>query len=105
MHQGIPQTTPDDLRQRLADGEELLIVDVREPAERQAYALESSIHIPLMQIPQRIDELPTDRPVVFVCSAGARSMNAALFAAPYGVRAENLAGGLSAWVQSQRHDA
>jgi rhodanese-related sulfurtransferase len=54
--------------------------------------------MPLMTVPQRVDELPTDQPVYVVCAVGGRSAQAATFLATRGVDAVNVDGGTGEWV-------
>lgn len=80
--------------------EELVIIDVRRPDE-----FEGELgHIPgarlivLDTLPERINELPTDRTVVFVCRSGGRSGRATAFAHEHGLeRALNMTGGMIEW--------
>jgi rhodanese-related sulfurtransferase len=76
----------------------LTLVDVREASERAAVQPGvKSLHIPLGSLSARIGELPTDRPVAFVCAAGGRSAKAARIAHDAGLEAWNVTGGMSAW--------
>lgn len=83
------------------DGDEPpLMVDVRERWEWDAGNLGplGSVHIPLDQLRDRLDELPRERPLVTVCRVGARSAQAALWLREDGHPAvANLRGGLMAW--------
>lgn len=78
------------------------ILDVREPYEFAAGHIEGSVHIPLLQLQERISELDAGRPVVCVCQVGQRSAEAARFLTTHGVEAHNLDGGLTEWVASGR---
>jgi rhodanese-related sulfurtransferase len=75
----------------------LVLVDVREDNERARGFAPGSRHLPLRQLKQRPGELPTDRPVAFICQAGRRSAMAATAARGAGLDACNVAGGMSAW--------
>jgi adenylyltransferase/sulfurtransferase len=85
----------------LLEGDEPpLIVDVREAWEWEVdnLAARGSVHVPLERVPERLDELPTDRPLVMVCRVGSRSAQAALWLRESGHPAvANLRGGLMAW--------
>ena len=76
---------------------EVTLLDVREPWEWQAGHIDGSVHIPLMQLPLRLQELPDDRPIVTVCRTGARSDDAAEFLRRSGFEAHNLDGGVADW--------
>lgn len=74
-----------------------LFVDVREPYEWDSGHLEGSIHIPIGQITQRVDEIDSSRKVVVVCQVGQRSELVANWLSEQGFDAHNLEGGLAAW--------
>lgn len=76
---------------------ELVLVDVRDARERAQGRPPRSLHVPLGELGDRLDELPTDRTVAFVCQSGMRSAAAARRAARSGRRAANVRGGLVAW--------
>jgi len=88
------------LRTRLASGEEIFILDVREPDEVAEWAFPGAVNIPLGELPERTNELPTDKPIVVTCHMGGRSAAAAEALVRAGWPAENLAGGALAWVAS-----
>jgi rhodanese-related sulfurtransferase len=79
----------------------LVLVDVREASERARGFAPGSQHLPLGQLKRRLRELPTDRPVAFICQTGRRSAMAATAARRAGVDAHNVAGGMIAW---ERHN-
>lgn len=88
--------TPAELRARLTNGD-CQVVDVREGDERAAGHLAESIHIPLDDLVDHLDELDVERPVVAVCHSGTRSERAAAELQQVGFRADSLEGGLLAW--------
>jgi rhodanese-related sulfurtransferase len=53
--------------------ESIMLIDVREPDEFATGAFKTAVNIPTDQLEKKINELPTDKPIVFVCSTGARS--------------------------------
>jgi rhodanese-related sulfurtransferase len=79
----------------------LVLVDVREASERARGFAPGSQHLPLGQLKRRLRELPTDRPLAFICQTGRRSAMAATAARRAGVDAHNVAGGMIAW---ERHN-
>lgn len=96
----MQQLTVADLATRLAAGESLCIVDVREPWEVDIGRLPDSLHIPMGQITRRLDELPTDKPLVCLCHHGMRSQQVAMFLAHQGFSPVfNLTGGIDAWAR------
>jgi molybdopterin/thiamine biosynthesis adenylyltransferase/rhodanese-related sulfurtransferase len=97
LNNGIPQITAKELKQRLDAGEELVLLDVREPWEYQIANLGGRL-IPLNDVPQRLHEIERDREIVVHCKMGGRSQRAAEFLAQSGFgKVKNLAGGITAW--------
>jgi rhodanese-related sulfurtransferase len=89
--------TAGELAERIG---EVLIVDVREPYEWSAGHIEGSIHIPLAQLPARMNEIPRDRELVMLCRVGGRSAHAQQFLMQAGYeRVRNLVGGIIAWAR------
>ena len=81
-----------------ANGEELVIVDVREPWEREICAIAGSLAIPLDELPARVGELGDKGTLVLVCHHGVRSLQAALWLRRQGFEnAVSLSGGIDAW--------
>lgn len=93
----VPQWPPERLVAARAEALPLVLLDVRSDEEREYAAIPDSIHIPMQDVPQRIGDLPTDRPVVAYCHAGARSDAVARFLRERGFDAVNLQGGIDAW--------
>lgn len=85
-------------RQLIKDPDALVLLDVREPEERALCAIEPSIHIPMGEVLERLDELPRDRPIIVYCHVGARSELIATFLETEGFESVgNLSGGIDAW--------
>jgi len=79
-------------------GSQHCVLDVREADELAICRLEGSLHIPMSDIPARINELPTDHPLVVICHRGARSQIVVDFLRNAGFsNAVNLDGGIEAW--------
>ncbi len=77
---------------------DVLVVDVRSPAEFAAAHVPGAINIPLAELTQRIDELPPNRAVIVTCRTGRRSSEAARILRSEGLdNVHNLVGGLRAW--------
>ncbi|MBV8517281.1 MAG: molybdopterin-synthase adenylyltransferase MoeB [Acidobacteria bacterium] len=90
--------TPAELSERIARGDALVLVDVREPHEWNAGHLASAQHIPLGQLQRRIDEIPRDAEIVMICRSGGRSAHAQQFLQASGYsKVKNLVGGMSRW--------
>jgi len=76
---------------------ELRIVDVREHKEWRGGHVDGATHVPLDELPARLDELHIAQPIAFICASGARSDMAARLAREAGIDAVNIEGGLEAW--------
>ncbi|MGH2819161.1 MAG: rhodanese-like domain-containing protein [Actinomycetota bacterium] len=76
---------------------EVQFLDVREDEEWVAGRIEGALHVPVMQLPQRMGEIDRARPVVAVCRMGSRSDYAAGWLSDRGYDAHNLDGGMEAW--------
>jgi len=76
----------------------LVLLDVREPFERDLAVIEPSLHIPMGEVPDRVGELPKDREIVVYCHGGVRSAMVAGFLESQGFGSVgNLSGGIDAW--------
>ena len=91
--------TATELKQRLDNGEDVQIVDVREASEVAIGAIPNSIHIPLAQVLERMSEIDPSRDTVVHCKMGGRSARAieALERSGYTGKLANLTGGIIAW--------
>lgn len=96
----IDALTPCELRDRLAAGEELVLLDVRQPGELEICRIEGVRSIPLGELPARVAELDPERPTVCICHHGMRSAQAAALLAQAGFeRLFNLSGGVDRWAE------
>jgi len=87
------------LKARLDRGEDLFLLDVREPGEHAICRIEGATLVPLGQLPGRAGELPADREIVAFCKAGVRSAKAVSLLGSLGfARARNLTGGILEWI-------
>ncbi|HWY68430.1 MAG TPA: molybdopterin-synthase adenylyltransferase MoeB [Terriglobales bacterium] len=92
-----PEIQPEELKRRLDAGEDIYILDVREPHEYQICNLNGHL-IPLGDLPKRMNELDSSREIVAHCRSGVRSGKAVDFLRQAGFRkVKNLAGGILAW--------
>ena len=91
--------TVEELKQRLDKGDDLFVLDVREPHEYQICNLGGHL-IPLNDLPKRVSELDSSREIVVHCKMGGRSAKAVDFLKQSGFsRVHNLAGGINAWAE------
>jgi adenylyltransferase/sulfurtransferase len=91
------ETTVEDLKQRL-DAGQVFLLDVREPQEFQIARIAGSTLIPLGDLSKRIGEVPSDRDVIIHCKSGVRSAKAVRIFQEHGRTAQNLKGGILAWI-------
>ncbi len=97
MKNGIPQMTVKELKRRKDAGEDLFILDVREPFEYQIAQIGGKL-IPLNDVPQRLNEIPREREIIVQCKSGGRSQRVAELLKQQGYPSVvNLAGGILAW--------
>jgi rhodanese-related sulfurtransferase len=88
----------------LADGPEVVLVDVRNPGEVAIGMIPQARNIPLAQLARHVDELPRDRPVVLNCAGGWRSSVAASYLRAHGFTdVSDLLGGYDAWIARQNY--
>ncbi|WP_296810695.1 rhd_2599 family sulfurtransferase [Thiocapsa sp.] len=96
----INEIDSESLHGRIASGEDVLLVDIRTPAEVAQGAIPDAMQLPMHLIPIRISELPKDRDVVLYCRSGARSYQACAYMMQQGYdRVLNLRGGIIAWAR------
>ena len=100
------EITASELHARLASGEELILIDVREPYEHDEYNI-GGTNIPVTELPFRIDELRAlgDHEIVLYCQSGNRSMLAQkLLATQFNiVNTTNLIGGARGWKEEMKN--
>jgi adenylyltransferase/sulfurtransferase len=97
LKNGVPQITVKELKRRIDAGEDVQLIDVREPYEYQIAQIGGKL-IPQNDVPQRLAEIDRDREVVVHCKSGGRSQRIAefLMQSEY-PRVVNVAGGILAW--------
>ena len=97
--QQMPEITATELKQRIDNGDDLQIIDVREANEVAVARIPNTIHIPLGQVINRMSEIDPARETVVHCKMGGRSARAidALQRSGFTGSLLNLAGGITAW--------
>ena len=97
MFAPVPEITVGEL------ADDTYLLDVRDDEEWAAGHAPAAHHLPMMEIPVRLDEVPRERDVVVVCRVGARSAQVVAYLRSNGWdRAVNLAGGMCAWQAAGR---
>jgi len=84
----------------LPDG--LTVLDVREPVEWQYGHIDGALHIPMSELPHRLDDLPEAQTLVVVCKVGGRSAQVVAWLTQQGRDAVNLDGGMLDWEAAGR---
>ena len=89
---------PTDLRARLDAGEQLVLIDVREADEVKICAIPGARHIPMNDVPRRVEALDRDAAIVVHCHHGMRSQMVGAFLLQQGFTdVANLTGGIARW--------
>lgn len=94
--------TVNELKEKMDRGEEVVLIDVRQPDEHEAFNVGGQL-IPLQSLPHRLEEIKQHRDdeVVVYCRSGARSGNAQRFLRQQGFKnVRNLQGGMLAWQET-----
>jgi len=103
----VPETalpleiTPQDVQLRIAAGEKLLLIDVREPAEFQVARILGAELIPMRTVPAQLQHLEAaadDATLIVYCHHGVRSLNVVSWLREQGVTGcQSMAGGIDRW--------
>jgi rhodanese-related sulfurtransferase len=90
--------SPSELKERMARGDEIQVIDVREPFEHEVARIEGARLLPLSRFPEWADLLDPEAETVFMCHHGIRSAQVCTLLARQGFkRLYNLAGGIDRW--------
>ncbi|MGC8501336.1 MAG: rhodanese-like domain-containing protein [Leptospirillia bacterium] len=89
---------PTELKTRIDNGEDIVIIDVRENWEHSRVKLPDALHIPLAELPRKLSGIDKEKDVVVYCHHGTRSLQACHFLKKMGFeRVKNLTGGIDAY--------
>jgi rhodanese-related sulfurtransferase len=95
------EITPQEVQRRIAAGENLALIDVREPAEFQLARMEGAELVPMRSVPaelSRLDACAGAAPLIVFCHHGVRSLNVVHWLRQHGVGAcQSMAGGIDRW--------
>ncbi|SRR6266568_4783607 len=99
----VPEIQPEELKRKLDAGEEVFVLDVREPHEYEICNLHGHL-IPLGELPQRLHELDPSREIVAHCKGGVRSAKAVEILRKAGfMKVSSLTGGIIGWADKIDH--
>jgi rhodanese-related sulfurtransferase len=94
----LPEITPLELKARMDAGDDIFVLDVREPFEYEIARIEGSTLIPLGELPRRVEELDSTADIIIHCKSGKRSAKAQEILKDMGFsRVTNLSGGILQW--------
>ncbi len=93
----IKTISTDELEQKLKNGEDLLLVDVREDEEVEEGMIPGAKHIKMGEIPESLDQFDKDKEYIFICRSGNRSGNVAHYLQEQGYKVVNMEGGMMNW--------
>lgn len=99
----MKQIHPTELAAWLADSDkpQPLLLDVREPWEFQLCQIAGSDNLPMQTIPENVNALDDERPIVLICHHGMRSYQVGIFLERHGLtELFNLQGGVAAWADA-----
>src|SRR6476469_8201700 len=98
-YKNMNEITATELKKRLDSGEDIQLIDVRQPDEYAFAKIEGAKLIPLGEIPSRMSEIDPTRETVVHCKMGGRSARAIEYMKQAGFTGElqNLVGGITAW--------
>ena len=87
-----------ELKQRLDQGEDVFLLDVRSPEELEEHGMiDGAVNIPIDELESRLDEVPKDQPIVTYCMRGGRASRAAETLREHGYDQPIEYGGITAW--------
>jgi len=97
--QQMAEISATELKQRMDRGDDIQIIDVREPDEVAIARIPNTIHIPLGQIINRMSEIDSEKETIVHCKMGGRSARAidALKRSGFTGELVNLKGGIISW--------
>lgn len=95
----MKETTVEELKKKIDQEEDFILLDVREPYEYQISNIDGKL-IPQDDLPDRLDELDKSKEIVVMCRSGSRSAKACNFLEKNGFNnVSNLKGGVNAWAR------
>lgn len=89
--------TPEELKNKLAKGEKLELVDVREDEEVAEGMIPGAKHIRMGDIPANLDYFDKDKEYIFICRSSRRSENVCYYLQDQGYKVRNMIGGMMNW--------
>ncbi|WP_192808161.1 rhodanese-like domain-containing protein [Hoyosella subflava] len=100
MSESVPSVPIGDLPEEFS--ESVVLLDVREPDEWDQGHAPGALHIPLEDVPARVDEVDPDAELFVICRSGGRSFRVIQWLNQIGYEATNVSGGMVAWQKEGR---
>lgn len=97
----IIEISPEQLQARLAQGEDVVVVDLRQAWEYQSGHIPGAMSLFIEEVPRRLAELPMDADIVLQCWHGHTSLDVAAYMIQQGWQADrvaSLSGGFAGWI-------
>jgi adenylyltransferase/sulfurtransferase len=92
------EVSVEELKKRMDDNEDFVLLDIREPFEYEICRLPGAKLIPMGEIPSHLNELEDEKDLIIYCHAGVRSLRVVMWLRQNGfTNAKNLTGGIDAW--------
>ena len=98
----IPQVPVTELPDDFTDEPGRVLLDVREDDEWNAGHVRGALHIPLGEIPARLDEIDLDSELLVICHSSGRSMRVLQYLEQVGVDGSCVRGGMLAWLENEK---
>ncbi len=93
----VKEIKRDEVEQKIADDENLTVIDVREAWELENKKMPGVKNIPIGEIPNRLSELEKEEPYYILCASGSRSGEAAKYLEERGYDVTNITDGMVGW--------
>ena len=97
MSEPLKEIRPSEVEALLRDNPSASVIDVRENEEVAQGKIAEAKHIPMGEVPERLDEIDKNREHVIVCRSGNRSGRVAEFLQSQGYKVKNMTGGMLEW--------
>ncbi len=92
------EISPAEVAEAMQGDSELVLLDCREADELRVAAIAGAVHVPMQEIPNRLDSLERQKPLIVFCHRGMRSRRVAEFLRGRGfANARSMSGGIAAW--------
>lgn len=96
--ESVPEISVRQLKEKLDRQENVVLLDIREPHEVKLARIEGAVHIPMGEVPQRVEELSREKEILVHCHTGMRSLLVGQYLLEAGFpRVASVAGGIEAW--------